>query len=64
MPNHKAKRDPHDASLPERLAKLAIYAENVMEDEHHKQRLILADGVADLIYEALDEILRHRGIEE
>jgi hypothetical protein len=40
-----------------RLERVAIYAENVMEDEHYKKRLMLAEGVADLIYEAMDKIV-------
>ena len=40
-----------------KLERLAIYAENVMEDEHYKKRLMLAEGVADLIYEAMDKIV-------
>jgi hypothetical protein len=49
-----------DASLPERLERLALMAEtaNYWTDEH---RLMPAEGVADILYEALDEILRHRG---
>jgi hypothetical protein len=52
-----------DASLPERLERLALMAEtaNYWTDAH---RLMPAEGVADILYEALDEILRHRGIED
>jgi hypothetical protein len=52
-----------DASLPERLERLALMAEIA---NHHigDMRVMPAAGVADLIYEALDEIRQHRGIEE
>ena len=52
-----------DASLPERLERLALMAEI---SNHHigDMRVMPAAGVADLIYEALDEIRQHRGIEE
>ena len=40
-----------------RLERLAVYAEKVIEDEHYGKRLILAAGVADLIHEAMDEIV-------
>ena len=52
-----------DASLPERLERLALMAEIA---NHHigDMRVMPAAGVADILYEALDEILRHRGIEE
>lgn len=52
-----------DASLPERLERVALMAERSdhWTDEH---RLMPAEGVADILYEALDEIKLHRGIEE
>lgn len=40
-----------------RLDRLAAYAEKVIEDEHYGKRLILAAGVADLIHEAMSEIV-------
>lgn len=48
-----------EESLPQRLEALANVAETAdyWTDEH---RLMPAEGVADLIYEVLDEILRHR----
>jgi hypothetical protein len=48
-----------DASLPERLERLAKLAE---KSNHHigDMRVMPAAGVADIIYEALDEIKRHR----
>jgi hypothetical protein len=51
------------SSLPERLERLALTAEIA---NHHigDLRVMPAAGVADLIYEALDEIRRHRGIKE
>jgi hypothetical protein len=52
-----------DASLPERLEAIAQSAARSglhIED----LRVMPAAGVADILYEALDEILRHRGIED
>jgi hypothetical protein len=51
------------SSLPERLERLALTAEIA---NHHidDMRVMPAAGVADLIYEALDEIRQHRGIED
>jgi len=51
-----------DASLPKRLERLALMAEIA---NHHidDMRVMPAAGVADILYEALDEIRRHRGIE-
>jgi hypothetical protein len=49
-----------DASLPERLEAIAQSAARSglhIED----LRVMPAAGVADILYEALDEILRHRG---
>ena len=50
------------SSLPERLERLALMAEIA---NHHigDTRVMPAAGVADILYEALDEIRRHRGIE-
>lgn len=52
-----------DASLPERLERVALMAEIA---NHHidDMRVMPAAGVADILYEALDEIKRHRGIDE
>jgi len=52
-----------DASLPERLEAIAQTAarSGLHIDD---MRVMPAAGVADILYEALDEILRHRGIEE
>jgi hypothetical protein len=59
----KAEMAALDASLPERLERLALMAEIA---NHHigDMRVMPAAGVADILYEALDEIKRHRGIEE
>ena len=59
----KAEMAALDASLPERLERLALMAEIA---NHHigDMRVMPAAGVADIIYEALDEIRAHRGIEE
>jgi len=61
--NWEAEMDVLDASLPERLKHVAHMAETAdyWTDEH---RLMPAAGVADIIYEALDEIKQHRGIEQ
>ena len=58
----KAELEALDASLPERLERVALLAENAnyWTDEH---RLMPAAGVADILYEALDEIKRHRGVD-
>jgi hypothetical protein len=40
-----------------KLEQLAFYAERVIEDEHYGKRLILAEGVADVVHEAMDEIV-------
>ena len=52
-----------DASLPERLERVALMAEIA---NHHidDMRVMPAAGVADILYEALFEIQHHRGIEE
>ena len=59
----KAEMAALDASLPERLEHVALMAEIA---NHHidDMRVMPAAGVADILYEALDEIKRHRGIEE
>ena len=59
----KAEMDALDASLPERLERLALMAEIA---NHHigDMRVMPAAGVADILYEALDEIRQHRGIED
>jgi hypothetical protein len=59
----KAELDALDASLPERLERLARRAET-SKTYVQEFRMMRAEGVADLIWEALDEIKRHRGIEE
>ena len=59
----KAEMDALDASLPERLERVALMAE-VANHYIDDMRVMPATGVADIIYEALDEILHHRGIEE
>ena len=51
------------SSLPERLERLALTAK-IANHWTGDMRLMPAAGVADLIYEALDEIKRHRGIED
>ena len=43
-----------------KLEQLAFYAERVIEDEHYGKRLILAEGVADVVHEARTEILELR----
>lgn len=51
--------DEEHASLPERLERLALMAEIA---NHHigDMRVMPAAGAADILYEALDEIRRHR----
>lgn len=56
----KAEMAALDASLPERLERLARRAET-SKTYVQEFRMMRADGVADIIYEALDEIQRHRG---
>jgi len=58
----KAEMAALDASLPERLERLAKRAET-SKTYVQEFRMMRAEGVADILYEALDEILRHRGIE-
>lgn len=59
----KAELEALDASLPERLESVALMAEiaNHCIDD---MRVMPAAGVADIIYEALAEIKRHRGIDQ
>ena len=59
----KAEMAALDASLPERLERVALMAEIA---NHHidDMRVMPAAGVADIIYEALFEIRHHRGIED
>lgn len=59
----KAALEAEHASLPERLEGVALMAEtaNYWTDEH---RLMPASGVADILFEALDEIKKHRGIDQ
>ena len=59
----KAEMAALDASLPERLERLALRAET-SKTYVQEFRMMRAEGVADLIWEALDEIKRHRGIKE
>ena len=59
----KAEMAALDASLPERLERLARRAET-SKTYVQEFRMMRAEGVADLIWEALDEIKRHRGIKE
>lgn len=57
----KAALQAEHASLPERLERVARMAETAdyWTDEH---RLMPASGVADILYEALDEIVQRRGM--
>ena len=59
----KAEMAALDASLPERLERLARRAET-SETYVQEFRMMRAEGVADILYEALDEIKRHRGIDQ
>ena len=59
----KAEMAALDASLPERLERLARRAET-SKTYVQEFRMMRAEGVAELIWEALDEIKRHRGIKE
>ena len=59
----KAEMAALDASLPERLERLARRAET-SKTYVQEFRMMRAEGVADLIWEALDEIKRHRGIDQ
>ena len=52
-----------DASLPERLERVALMAE-IANHYIDDMRVMPAAGVADILYEALFEIRHHRGIEE
>lgn len=57
--NWKAALEAEHASLPERLERMARRAET---SKTHVQefRMMRAEGVADILYEALDEIKKHR----
>lgn len=61
--NWEAALEAEHASLPERLERVALTAETAdyWTDEH---RLMPAAGVADILYEALDEIKKHRGLDQ
>ena len=59
----KAALDALDASLPERLERVALMAE-IANHYIDDMRVMPAAGVADILYEALSEIRRHRGMEE
>ena len=52
-----------DPDLPAQLERLAMRAET-SKTYVQEFRMMRAEGVADILYEALDEIKRHRGIEE
>ncbi len=52
-----------DPDLPERLEQLARRAET-SSTYVQEFRMMRAEGVADILYEALFEIRHHRGIEE
>ena len=52
-----------DPDLPAKLERLAMRAET-SKTYVQEFRMMRAEGVADILYEALFEIKRHRGIEE
>ena len=52
-----------DPDLPVKLERLAVRAET-SKTYVQEFRMMRAEGVADILYEALLEIKRHRGIEE
>jgi hypothetical protein len=52
-----------DPDLPAQLERLAMRAET-SKTYVQEFRMMRAEGVADIIYEALAEIRHHRGIEE
>jgi hypothetical protein len=56
----------HYALDPDLPAQLEAVAEMAARSGRHidDMRVMPAAGVADILYEALDEIKRHRGIEE
>jgi len=56
----QAALDEEHASLPERLERVALMAE-IANHYIDDMRVMPAAGVADILYEALDEIRRHRG---
>jgi len=57
-----------DPDLPAQLEAVAHMAAvsglHIEDKQHGAVRVMPAAGVADLIYEALDEIRQHRGIED
>jgi len=57
--NWKEEMSEFHASLPERLEKVALMAE-ISDHWTDTKRLMPAAGVADILYEALDEIQHHR----
>jgi hypothetical protein len=59
----KASLEAEHASLPERLERLALRAET-SKTYVQESRMMRAEGVADILYEALDEIKKHRGINQ
>ena len=59
----KAELEALDASLPERLERVVLMAE-ISNHYIDDMRVMPAAGVADILYEALFEIQRHRGIED
>ena len=58
----KAELEALHASLPERLERVVLMAE-ISNHYIDDMRVMPAAGVADILYEALDEIRHHRGIE-
>jgi hypothetical protein len=59
----KAALEALDASLPERLERVALTAE-IANHYIDDMRVMPAAGVADIIFEALAEIKLHRGIDQ
>jgi len=59
----QAALDALHASLPERLERVALMAE-ISNHYIDDMRVMPAAGVADILYEALDEIKLHRGIDQ
>ena len=54
---------PIDPDLPAKLERLALRAET-SKTYVQEFRMMRAEGVADILYEALFEIKRHRGMED
>ena len=52
-----------DPDLPAQLERLAMRAET-SKTYVQEFRMMRAEGVADILYEALDEIKLHRGIDQ